>query len=88
MYATLCLDDDPQHARELLRKIIDRYYNAPLEQVEKIQAMFAGRPVDAATWLNHYIEAGARRLIIRLAADDHHAALEGFAARVLPLLDV
>ncbi|NEA21788.1 LLM class flavin-dependent oxidoreductase [Actinomadura bangladeshensis] len=86
LYATLCLDDDPRHARKLLRESIERYYNAPLESVEKIQAMFAGPPVDAAAWLNRYIGAGARHLVIRLAAGDHHAALERFAARVLPLL--
>ncbi|SNT62076.1 hypothetical protein SAMN05216276_108732 [Streptosporangium subroseum] len=88
LYATLCLNDDPRHARRLLRESIERYCNAPLEKVEKIQALFAGRPVDAAVWLNAYIGAGARHLVIRLAADDHHAALDEFAARVLPLLDV
>ncbi|SNR55205.1 LLM class flavin-dependent oxidoreductase [Actinomadura mexicana] len=88
LYATVCLDDDPQRARKLLRKSIERYYNAPLEMVEKIQAMFAGPPAGAATWLNRYIGAGARHLVIRLAADDHHAALERFAAHVVPLLDV
>ncbi|GAA1829047.1 LLM class flavin-dependent oxidoreductase [Actinomadura chokoriensis] len=86
LYATLCLDDDPRRAREALRESIERYYNAPLESVEKIQAMFAGPPVDAAAWLNRYIGAGARHLVIRLAAGDHRAALERFAARVLPLL--
>jgi alkanesulfonate monooxygenase SsuD/methylene tetrahydromethanopterin reductase-like flavin-dependent oxidoreductase (luciferase family) len=65
---------------------IERYYNAPLEVVETIQAMFAGTAHDAAGWLNAYAEAGARHVVIRLAADDHHAALEEFADRVLPLL--
>ncbi|MEU1719880.1 LLM class flavin-dependent oxidoreductase [Nonomuraea sp. NPDC005692] len=86
LYATLSLDDDPAQARETLRRSIERYYNARLEAVEKIQAMFAGRPSDAAEWLNSYIRAGARHVVIRLAADDHHAALETVAARVLPLL--
>ncbi|MET9670599.1 LLM class flavin-dependent oxidoreductase [Streptomyces sp. NPDC006475] len=88
LYATLCLEDDPQHARRLLRKSIECYYNAPLEKVEQIQAMFAGPPADAAAWLNSYIAAGARHLVIRLAADDHHAALDMFAAQVLPLLNL
>ncbi|GAA3698329.1 LLM class flavin-dependent oxidoreductase [Nonomuraea antimicrobica] len=86
LYATLTLDEDPQRARELQRRSIEPYYNAPLEVIEKIQAMFAGPPSDAAVWLNSYIEAGARHIVIRLAADDHLAALEGFAASVLPRL--
>ncbi|SEG97682.1 probable F420-dependent oxidoreductase, Rv2161c family [Nonomuraea solani] len=87
LYATLCLDDDPAHARRLLRESIEPYYNAPLEMVERIQAMYAGRPADTAAWLNAYIGAGARHLVIRLATDDHRAAMDDFAARVLPLLD-
>ena len=86
LYATLCLDDHPARARELLRTSIERYYNAPLETIEKIQAMFAGPPQDAAAWLNSFVEAGARHIVVRLTADDHAAALGRFAGAVLPLL--
>ncbi|MGR6919669.1 LLM class flavin-dependent oxidoreductase [[Actinomadura] parvosata] len=86
LYATLCLGEEPRQARERLRGSIERYYNAPLEAVEAVQAMFAGPAEQAADWLTSYIEAGARHLVIRLAADDHHAALEEFAGTVLPLL--
>jgi len=41
---------------------------------------------DTAAWLNSYITAGTRHIVIHLAADDHHAALEGLAKHVLPLL--
>uniref|UniRef100_A0AAU1M3U5 LLM class flavin-dependent oxidoreductase n=1 Tax=Streptomyces sp. NBC_00148 TaxID=2903626 RepID=A0AAU1M3U5_9ACTN len=88
LYATLCLEDDARHARRLLRVSIERYYNAPLEKVERIQAMFAGPPADAAARLNSYIAAGARHLVVRLVSDDHHAALDTFAAQVAPLLDL
>lgn len=86
LYATLCLDDDPGRARERLRVSVERYYNAPLEAVESIQAMFAGTARAAAGWLASYVEAGARHVVIRLAADDHHAALERVARDILPLL--
>lgn len=86
LYATVCLDDDPEHARERLRAHIERYYNAPLEFVESIQAMFAGPARETAAWLRAYVEAGARHIVVRLAADDHVAALERFADTVLPLL--
>lgn len=86
LYATLCLDEDPEKARRRLRASIERYYNAPLEFVESIQAVFAGTARQAADWLNGYAAAGARHLVIRLATHDHHASLEEFADRVLPLL--
>lgn len=86
LYATLCLDEDPERARSRLRTSIERYYNAPLEAVEAIQAMFAGTAREAAGWLNAYTAAGADHVVIRLAADDHHAALEEFAGRVMPLI--
>ncbi|MGW0200520.1 LLM class flavin-dependent oxidoreductase [Nonomuraea sp. NPDC003201] len=84
LYATICLDEDPERARHRLRTSIERYYNAPLEFVESIQAMFAGTPEEAGNWLNGYIEAGARHVVIRLAVDDHRAAMEEFAAQVMP----
>ncbi|MGW0810283.1 LLM class flavin-dependent oxidoreductase [Nonomuraea sp. NPDC002799] len=86
LYATLCLDEDPERARRRLRTSIERYYNAPLEAVETIQAMFAGTAHQAAGWLNAYTGAGARHVVIRLAVDDHHTGLEEFAGRVLPLI--
>ena len=86
LYATLCLDDDPVRARQRLRVSIERYYNAPLEAVETIQAMFAGTPEQAAEWLSSYVVAGARHVVIRLAAEDHRPALEELAGRVMPLL--
>lgn len=86
LYATFCLDDDPERARERLRASIERYYNAPLEFIASIQAMFAGTPEDAAAWLTRYIEAGARHIVVRFATDDHEAALEEFAGRVRPLV--
>jgi probable F420-dependent oxidoreductase len=86
LYATLCLDEDSERARRCLRTSIERYYNAPLEAVETVQAMFAGTAHEAAAWLNAYTGAGARHVVIRLATDDHHAGLEEFAGRVLPLI--
>jgi probable F420-dependent oxidoreductase len=86
LYATLCVDDDVSLARKRMRTHIERYYNFPLELVEQVQAMFAGTAREAAHWLRGYVDAGARHVVVRLAADDHDAALEQFAASVLPLL--
>jgi alkanesulfonate monooxygenase SsuD/methylene tetrahydromethanopterin reductase-like flavin-dependent oxidoreductase (luciferase family) len=86
LYATVCLDEEPQHAGQRLRGSIERYYKAPLESVASIQAMFAGTAGQIAEWLRGYVEAGVRHLVIRFAPDDHASGLEEFAARVLPLL--
>jgi probable F420-dependent oxidoreductase len=86
LYATVCVDEDAERARLRLRTSIERYYNAPLELVESIQAMFAGTARDTADWLCRYAEAGARHIVLRFAVDDHTAALEEFADGVLPLV--
>jgi probable F420-dependent oxidoreductase len=86
LYATLCLDQDPEKARRRLRASVERYYNAPFDAIARIQAVFAGTARQAADWLTGYATAGARHLVIRLATDDQDAGLEEFADRVLPLL--
>ncbi|MBO8192879.1 LLM class flavin-dependent oxidoreductase [Streptomyces oryzae] len=86
LYATLCLDEDPENAHRRLRASIERYYGAPLDVIASIQAVFAGTARQAADWLTGYVGAGARHLVIRLATDDHDTGLEEFADQVLPLL--
>lgn len=86
LYATVCVDEDVALARKRMRTHVERYYNAPLEVVGTIQAMFAGSASETAAWLRGYVTAGAQHVVIRLAADNHVAALEHFADAVLPLL--
>ncbi|MFG2869600.1 LLM class flavin-dependent oxidoreductase [Streptomyces sp. NPDC048338] len=86
LYATLCLDPDPEQARHRLRSSVERYYDAPLERVAAVQCLFAGTARQAADHLTGYVQAGARHLVIRLATDDHEAGLEEFADQLLPLL--
>ncbi|MFI6602422.1 LLM class flavin-dependent oxidoreductase [Nonomuraea sp. NPDC050536] len=86
LYATVCLDDSPDRARLRMRASIERYYDAPLEAIGAIQAMYAGTPAGAASWLGRYVASGARHLVIRLAVEDHDKGLAEFAERVMPLL--
>lgn len=86
LYATVCLDEDPERARSRLRASVERYYNAPLELVESVQAMVAGPAPDTVGWLTRYADAGTSHLVLRLVGDDHAAALEEFAHLVLPRL--
>jgi probable F420-dependent oxidoreductase len=86
LYATVCVDEEPERAKETLRTSIERYYEVPLEVIEGIQAVFAGTAEQCAVWLGRYVEAGARHIVIRFAVEDHPAALEEFANSVLPLV--
>ncbi|WP_030518857.1 LLM class F420-dependent oxidoreductase [Nocardia sp. NRRL WC-3656] len=86
LYATLCVDDDPELAHQRLRTSIERYYRAPLETIASIQALFSGTPGAAAEWLNDYVAAGAQHLVIRLVTDDPVTELTTIADRVLPRL--
>ncbi|GGT12167.1 hypothetical protein [Streptomyces purpureus] len=69
-----------------LRASVECYYDAPLEKIASVQALFAGTPRQAVDRLAGYVAAGARHLVIRLATDDHEADLEEFADDVLPFL--
>jgi alkanesulfonate monooxygenase SsuD/methylene tetrahydromethanopterin reductase-like flavin-dependent oxidoreductase (luciferase family) len=86
LYATVCRDADAGRARERLRASVERYYRAPLERVETVQLLVAGPAEACAEALEAYLAAGARHIVVRLAANDHRAALEAFAAEVLPAL--
>lgn len=59
LYATVCVGEDPALARKRMRAHIERYYNAPLEVVETIQAMFAGPVGETAAWLHVRVAGGA-----------------------------
>ena len=86
LYATVCVDEDPERAAETLRASIERYYEVPLEVIASIQALFSGTPQQCAAWLGRYVEAGVGHIVVRFAVTDHAAALEQFAASVRPVL--
>jgi probable F420-dependent oxidoreductase len=86
LYATVCVDEEPERANGALRASIERYYEVPLEVIQGIQALFAGTAAQCAAWLGRYVEAGARHIVVRFAVDDHAQALEKFASTVLPLV--
>jgi alkanesulfonate monooxygenase SsuD/methylene tetrahydromethanopterin reductase-like flavin-dependent oxidoreductase (luciferase family) len=76
LYATICLDENEQLAKERLRESIERYYGQPPELIAMIQALFAGTPDGLADWLEGYVHAGARHLVMRIADDDCERGLE------------
>ncbi len=79
LYATVAIDASAHLARERLRRNIERYYNQPLELMQSIQAIFAGTPEEVRDWLDQYIDAGARHIVLRVADEQAERGLEDAA---------
>jgi hypothetical protein len=85
LYATIAIDASPAVARERLRRNMERYYALPLEVVQSVQAMYAGTPAGACEWLEGYVSAGARHIVVRVADEQAERGLDA-AAEVRELL--
>jgi alkanesulfonate monooxygenase SsuD/methylene tetrahydromethanopterin reductase-like flavin-dependent oxidoreductase (luciferase family) len=79
LYATISLDESPSVAEERLRRNIERYYEQPLELMRMIQAMYAGTPEGLAEWIDPYIRAGARHIVLRVTDEDAERGLNAAA---------
>jgi alkanesulfonate monooxygenase SsuD/methylene tetrahydromethanopterin reductase-like flavin-dependent oxidoreductase (luciferase family) len=79
LYATVAVDDSAGVARERLRRNIERYYSQPLEIMQMIQASFAGTPEEVRDWLQGYVTAGARHIILRVTDEQAERGLESAA---------
>jgi alkanesulfonate monooxygenase SsuD/methylene tetrahydromethanopterin reductase-like flavin-dependent oxidoreductase (luciferase family) len=79
LYATVALDARAQAAERRLRRNIERYYQQPLELIASLQAMYAGTPDGFREWLQPYLAAGARHVILRVADENAERGLEAAA---------
>ncbi|MBU3063634.1 LLM class flavin-dependent oxidoreductase [Nocardia sp. NEAU-G5] len=68
LFATVFIDDDAERGRAALAAFCEANYRMPLEQVGQIQVMLTGSANEVAAQLNRYVDAGARHLLIRIAA--------------------
>jgi len=68
LFATVVIDEDADRGRTALAEYCEANYRLPLEEVEQIQVMMTGSADEVAAQLNQYVEAGARHLLIRIAA--------------------
>jgi alkanesulfonate monooxygenase SsuD/methylene tetrahydromethanopterin reductase-like flavin-dependent oxidoreductase (luciferase family) len=70
LFVSVIVTDTVERGRELLGTFAEASYGMPLDQLERIQALAAG-PADAvAEKLRGYLAAGARHLVVRIAATD------------------
>jgi alkanesulfonate monooxygenase SsuD/methylene tetrahydromethanopterin reductase-like flavin-dependent oxidoreductase (luciferase family) len=87
LYATVLLEDDPEHAQQALDRYCQAYYGFPLEVMRKLQALYGGPPAACARWIGEYIAAGAGHVVLRFGAlGDPLTMARRAAEELLPLL--
>jgi alkanesulfonate monooxygenase SsuD/methylene tetrahydromethanopterin reductase-like flavin-dependent oxidoreductase (luciferase family) len=80
LYVTVALDDDRERAGAALDDYVQRYYGFPLEVMGQLQAFYGGTIDGCVQWLDSYVAAGARHIVVRIGqVDGHMDALERFA---------
>jgi alkanesulfonate monooxygenase SsuD/methylene tetrahydromethanopterin reductase-like flavin-dependent oxidoreductase (luciferase family) len=86
LYATVHLDPDRHRAERELDAYVHAYYGRSLAEMRGIQAFFAGPAPACADWLESYLDAGTRHLVLRLGAIPLRRQLERVAVDLLPAL--
>jgi alkanesulfonate monooxygenase SsuD/methylene tetrahydromethanopterin reductase-like flavin-dependent oxidoreductase (luciferase family) len=84
MYLTLAVEEDGARAEARLNAYLERYYGQPAAAMRRRQACYAGPSAGLAEWLQRYVTAGVRHLVLRLAGD-HERQLE-ILAKIRPEL--
>ncbi|SES25986.1 LLM class flavin-dependent oxidoreductase [Actinokineospora terrae] len=80
LYATIAVDSSADKAQQRLRTVVEQWYGYPFDAVSALQAMFAGTPAGVRDWLEPYLEAGVRTVVLRVADDQLRRGLETAAA--------
>jgi alkanesulfonate monooxygenase SsuD/methylene tetrahydromethanopterin reductase-like flavin-dependent oxidoreductase (luciferase family) len=83
LYATLLIADN---ANDVLDAYARAYYRQPLSVMSTIQAYHGGPAASCLDWLGHYVEAGARHLILRIGSVNAWEQLDLISERLLPTL--
>jgi alkanesulfonate monooxygenase SsuD/methylene tetrahydromethanopterin reductase-like flavin-dependent oxidoreductase (luciferase family) len=85
-YVTLALDPSKTTAEKRLHAFLETYYSAPAAAMMARQATYAGPVEGCLEWLQRWIDAGARHLVLRFAGGDQLAQVDETAAKLLPRL--
>ncbi len=85
-YLTLALDADRAAAERRLHGFLESYYAAPARTILARQATYAGPLEGGVEWLQRWIDAGARHLVLRFAGGDQLAQVDEAATRLVPRL--
>jgi alkanesulfonate monooxygenase SsuD/methylene tetrahydromethanopterin reductase-like flavin-dependent oxidoreductase (luciferase family) len=83
LYATVLVEERPNTARPALEAYCQAFYGAPLEYVETIQVFIAGSAEQVRDELGRFVAAGARHVVLRIAALRPGEDLERLATTLL-----
>jgi probable F420-dependent oxidoreductase len=86
VYVTVALDPNPADAEQRLNTFLETYYAAPASALRARQACYAGPIEGCVAWLQRWIDAGVRHLMLRFAGGDQLAQVDEAAAKLLPRL--
>jgi probable F420-dependent oxidoreductase len=86
VYTTLNINSNVAQAQQELQTFMEGYYGVPYEVMSRQQGGCAGTAEHCANWLNRFIAAGARTLVIRIGGPDQFGQLERCAREVVPAL--
>ncbi|MFD7877964.1 LLM class flavin-dependent oxidoreductase [Streptomyces sp. NPDC059766] len=70
LFVSVRIDDDAEHGRRATDAYARATYGMPLEELERIQAVVTGSADQVLRRLDRYVAAGARHIVVRLAALD------------------
>src|SRR5262245_47572698 len=85
-YVTLALDPSARAGEQRLDHFLETYYAAPAHAIRARQACYAGPIEGCAEWLQRWIDAGTRHILLRFAGGDQLAQVDQVASRLLPCL--
>lgn len=87
LYTTVNINDDADQAHAGLEDYTRRYNNLPVSVMSGYQLYFGGSTSAFVDWLKQYVEAGARKIVLRLGSfDDYDRHLRVIAEEVVPQL--
>lgn len=86
LYTTINVNDDAAQAEREVRAFIEGYYDSSYDLQKKRQSVCAGTPSTCADWLNGFLAAGARSIVLRFGGPDQRAQIDHFVRAVLPRL--
>jgi alkanesulfonate monooxygenase SsuD/methylene tetrahydromethanopterin reductase-like flavin-dependent oxidoreductase (luciferase family) len=88
LYATINVNPSRDRARAELESYVQSYYGRSLDVMTTVQAYGYGTAEQCAEWLDGYVRAGARHLVLRIGSLDPASQLKEVAATVLPAVRV
>ena len=84
LYATVLVEERPNSARPALEAYCQAFYGAPLNDIEAIQVFIGGSAEQVRHELGRFVDAGARHIVLRVAALRPGEDLERVATTLLP----